>query len=179
MLIPWEIELHLKRSLCWLIFFLYMPNFICTFICFLWLFGNWQEIKIWYMQITDACTACFEQRTVFTQHVLERSLSHMVCLIMKCESSFLSKGNHFDSYSSFSGWTSTAPYAFHENCYSSHWHISCSGNFLFTQDSFLLSIIIVLRKVISTPFYCSLWGYKLIKVSNWHCLNKDCCCWQK
>ncbi|ONK67776.1 uncharacterized protein A4U43_C05F3650 [Asparagus officinalis] len=29
-------------------------------------------------KITDACTACFEQRTVFTQHVLAKSLSHMV-----------------------------------------------------------------------------------------------------
>ncbi|ONK62289.1 uncharacterized protein A4U43_C07F2370 [Asparagus officinalis] len=29
-------------------------------------------------KITDACTACFEQRTVFTQHVLAKFLSHMV-----------------------------------------------------------------------------------------------------
>ncbi|XP_017699952.2 uncharacterized protein LOC103713953 isoform X3 [Phoenix dactylifera] len=29
-------------------------------------------------KITDACTACFEQRTVFTQHVLAKSLSHLV-----------------------------------------------------------------------------------------------------
>ncbi|URE28487.1 Symplekin tight junction protein C terminal [Musa troglodytarum] len=30
------------------------------------------------LQITDACTACFEQRIVFTQHVLAKSLSHLV-----------------------------------------------------------------------------------------------------
>ncbi|KAG6529429.1 hypothetical protein ZIOFF_011627 [Zingiber officinale] len=29
-------------------------------------------------EITDACTACFEQRIVFTQHVLEKSLNHLV-----------------------------------------------------------------------------------------------------
>ncbi|CAL9768772.1 unnamed protein product [Musa acuminata subsp. burmannicoides] len=29
-------------------------------------------------KITDACTACFEQRIVFTQHVLAKSLSHLV-----------------------------------------------------------------------------------------------------
>lgn len=29
-------------------------------------------------KVTDACTACFEQRTVFTQHVLAKSLSHLV-----------------------------------------------------------------------------------------------------
>ncbi|KAJ0971547.1 hypothetical protein J5N97_019506 [Dioscorea zingiberensis] len=32
-------------------------------------------------KITDACTACFEQRTVFTQHVLAKSLNHMVELV--------------------------------------------------------------------------------------------------
>ncbi|KAF4358640.1 hypothetical protein G4B88_007890, partial [Cannabis sativa] len=30
------------------------------------------------VEITDACSACFEQRTVFTQQVLERALSQMV-----------------------------------------------------------------------------------------------------
>lgn len=30
-------------------------------------------------QITDACSACFEQRTVFTQQVLAKALSQMVC----------------------------------------------------------------------------------------------------
>lgn len=29
-------------------------------------------------KIMDACTACFEQRTVFTQHVLAKSLNHLV-----------------------------------------------------------------------------------------------------
>ncbi|XP_074592745.1 uncharacterized protein LOC141848595 [Curcuma longa] len=29
-------------------------------------------------KITDACTACFEQRIVFTQHVLAKSLNHLV-----------------------------------------------------------------------------------------------------
>ncbi|KAK1324177.1 hypothetical protein QJS10_CPA02g00198 [Acorus calamus] len=30
------------------------------------------------LQVMDACTACFEQRTVFTQHVLEKSLNVLV-----------------------------------------------------------------------------------------------------
>lgn len=30
------------------------------------------------LQITDACSACFEQRTVFTQQVLAKALSQMV-----------------------------------------------------------------------------------------------------
>jgi symplekin len=29
-------------------------------------------------QVIDACTACFEQRTVFTQQVLEKSLNKLV-----------------------------------------------------------------------------------------------------
>jgi hypothetical protein len=32
-------------------------------------------------QITDACKACLEQRTVFTQQVLEKSLNQMVSFI--------------------------------------------------------------------------------------------------
>jgi hypothetical protein len=31
-------------------------------------------------QITDACSACFEQRTVFTQQVLAKALRQMVCV---------------------------------------------------------------------------------------------------
>ncbi|KAG2297741.1 hypothetical protein Bca52824_044410 [Brassica carinata] len=30
------------------------------------------------MEITDTCSACFEQRTVFTQQVLAKALGHMV-----------------------------------------------------------------------------------------------------
>lgn len=33
-----------------------------------------------WFQITDACSACFEQRTVFTQQVLAKALDHMVYL---------------------------------------------------------------------------------------------------
>ncbi|KAG8077628.1 hypothetical protein GUJ93_ZPchr0007g4083 [Zizania palustris] len=30
------------------------------------------------LKVTDACTACFEQRTVFTQQVFEKSLNKLV-----------------------------------------------------------------------------------------------------
>ncbi|KAG6525563.1 hypothetical protein ZIOFF_015525 [Zingiber officinale] len=36
------------------------------------------EVLLHFFCITDACTACFEQRIVFTQHVLEKSLNHLV-----------------------------------------------------------------------------------------------------
>ncbi|KAK3021466.1 hypothetical protein RJ639_047638, partial [Escallonia herrerae] len=35
-------------------------------------------LQSFVVQITDACSACFEQRTVFTQHVLAKALSEMV-----------------------------------------------------------------------------------------------------
>lgn len=41
-------------------------------------------VKTWmvtfynFIQVTDACTACFEQRTVFTQQVLAKALNQMV-----------------------------------------------------------------------------------------------------
>lgn len=34
---------------------------------------------VFCFQITDACSACFEQRTVFTQQVLAKALGQMVC----------------------------------------------------------------------------------------------------
>ncbi|WOL11751.1 hypothetical protein Cni_G20515 [Canna indica] len=39
---------------------------------------NPQKDGVALKKITDACTACFEQRIVFTQHVLAKSLSHLV-----------------------------------------------------------------------------------------------------
>ncbi|XP_042458465.1 uncharacterized protein LOC122042416 isoform X3 [Zingiber officinale] len=39
---------------------------------------NHQKDGVALKKITDACTACFEQRIVFTQHVLEKSLNHLV-----------------------------------------------------------------------------------------------------
>jgi len=40
-------------------------------------------------QITDACSACFEQRTVFTQQVLAKALNQMVCkMLLYCKLSF-------------------------------------------------------------------------------------------
>ncbi|KAG6527645.1 hypothetical protein ZIOFF_009771 [Zingiber officinale] len=39
------------------------------------LFFDW---ILFCLQITDACTACFEQRIVFTQHVIAKSLNHLV-----------------------------------------------------------------------------------------------------
>ncbi|XP_021717692.1 uncharacterized protein LOC110685469 [Chenopodium quinoa] len=37
-----------------------------------------EKEKIALKKVTDACTACFEQRTVFTQHVLAKALNQMV-----------------------------------------------------------------------------------------------------
>lgn len=34
-----------------------------------------------YMQVTDACNACFEQRQTFTQEVLARVLNQLVCYV--------------------------------------------------------------------------------------------------
>lgn len=39
---------------------------------------NPEKDKVALKKVTDACTACFEQRTVFTQHVLEKSLNQLV-----------------------------------------------------------------------------------------------------
>ncbi|WVZ69171.1 hypothetical protein U9M48_018004 [Paspalum notatum var. saurae] len=39
---------------------------------------NPEKDKVALKKVTDACTACFEQRTVFTQQVLEKSLNQLV-----------------------------------------------------------------------------------------------------
>ncbi|KAG8055767.1 hypothetical protein GUJ93_ZPchr0001g32367 [Zizania palustris] len=39
---------------------------------------NPEKDKVALKKVTDACTACFEQRTVFTQQVLEKSLNKLV-----------------------------------------------------------------------------------------------------
>ncbi|CAO2171108.1 unnamed protein product [Urochloa humidicola] len=39
---------------------------------------NPEKDKVALRKVTDACTACFEQRTVFTQQVLEKSLNQLV-----------------------------------------------------------------------------------------------------
>ena len=58
---------------------LYVHAYISMHICaFCALFKRLTTMENCCVQITDACTACFEQRTVFTQHVLAKSLSHMV-----------------------------------------------------------------------------------------------------
>ena len=36
------------------------------------------HLAVFCFQITDACSACFEQRTVFTQQVLAKALGQMV-----------------------------------------------------------------------------------------------------
>lgn len=36
-------------------------------------------IAVSCFQITEACSACFEQRTVFTPQVLAKALNQMVC----------------------------------------------------------------------------------------------------
>ncbi|KAK9166135.1 hypothetical protein Scep_001326 [Stephania cephalantha] len=43
------------------------------------------------VQITDACSACFEQRTVFTQQVLAKALNHLVDFVMEILSKLVSK----------------------------------------------------------------------------------------
>jgi hypothetical protein len=39
---------------------------------------NPEKDRVALKKVTDACTACFEQRTVFTQQVLEKALNQMV-----------------------------------------------------------------------------------------------------
>ncbi|KNA23583.1 hypothetical protein SOVF_023580 isoform A, partial [Spinacia oleracea] len=38
---------------------------------------KFQQALAHTLQVTDACTTCFEQRTVITQHVLEKALNQM------------------------------------------------------------------------------------------------------
>jgi hypothetical protein len=45
---------------------------------------NWPLMEIIFFQVIDACTACFEQRTVFTQQVLEKSLNKLVLTWAHC-----------------------------------------------------------------------------------------------
>lgn len=45
----------------------------------IWCFTYLHCMPLWHVfQITDACSACFEQRTVFTQQVLAKALNQMV-----------------------------------------------------------------------------------------------------
>ena len=55
-------------------------SWICLNVCHVFLFIAWISSASDgdSFQVTDACTACFEQRTVFTQQVLEKSLNQLV-----------------------------------------------------------------------------------------------------
>lgn len=51
-------------------------SFSCAVQC-IYVFVFYASVSCY--QITDACSACFEQRTVFTQQVLAKALNQMVC----------------------------------------------------------------------------------------------------
>lgn len=62
------------------ILYLAASSWICVNVCPVFLFIAWISSAADgdSFQVTDACTACFEQRTVFTQQVLEKSLNQLV-----------------------------------------------------------------------------------------------------
>lgn len=83
-------------------------------------------------QITDACSACFEQRTVFTQQVLAKALNQMVFIYVLCYLGWVPclififlVIFSFPWYDS--GWSDPSSSTFHENSYSGDWCFSDPG----------------------------------------------------
>jgi len=71
---------------------------------------------VFCFQITDACSACFEQRTVFTQQVLAKALGQMVCQISWKRTSYLVR--YWDLwYFLVSGWSNSSAFTLHANGY--------------------------------------------------------------